>query len=613
MKEQKQNEKTGSWRSIQTLLPLLTADLMIACLVLYTLLYLNHLMHSDMAAEVILSKLLRDRGELISKEWFYSTEIRILYSHLVMTPLFYIFSDFHTVKVLSIFIFLVLLLLAFHFFSKKLEMSLPARLLAAALLLAPWSNEYLDMMFLGNFYTSQTICMYLYLGFALSCAGWFAFGGQEKAKAANGRNDAASDVDQFGAEGGNGEGRKKEGTTRGRLILRFVLLAAFSLLLGLSGLRYPACLFAPMVLALFTEVIRQITGKNTSGVLGDFDDPAHKTNDDGEGRNNGNDPQKNGAPKEKAWKERLRQVNLYPLLEQCFLTVFAFAGFLINKFYLSTHYSFDNTSAVHFVPLAEVPGRFLKAFKLMAQLFGYRDDVPVMSRLWLAGVLKVVFLIILVLMTLYLLIRSRALLSSVQRLLGYYFIFHFLINFFMLVFTDVRQQYRYWIPVYIIGVFFAGIFMDRVVIKTALLRNLLPAFLLITALSSLYSELWQDVKFNDCEKRVGYMDFLEKEGYNFGYATFWNGPVTEYLSNGKIHVGDFTGDEQGNIVPYEWLTQKDYYREGYHSGKTFLLLARTEEAGMLKGEYTVMDDAKKVYEDEYYAVYEGEGMYLFSK
>ncbi len=560
MKEQKQNEKTGSWRSIQTLLPLLTADLMIACLVLYTLLYLNHLMHSDMAAEVILSKLLRDRGELISKEWFYSTEIRILYSHLVMTPLFYIFSDFHTVKVLSIFIFLVLLLLAFHFFAKKLELSLPARLLAAALLLAPWSNEYLDMMFLGNFYTSQTICMYLYLGFALSCAGWFALGGRDISKVVN-----------------------------GRLMLRFVLLAVFSLLLGLSGLRYPACLFAPMVLALFTNVIRQIVQTDSSS-------ESDEESDD-----------------QRLKKQSLLQVNLYPLLEQCFLTVFAFAGFLINKFYLSTHYSFDNTSAVRFVPFADVPGRFLKAFQLMAQLVGFRDDVPVMSRLWLAGVLKVIFLIVLVLMTLYLLIQSRALLSPVQQLLGYYFIFHFLINFFMLVFTDVLQQYRYWIPVYIIGVFFAGIFMDKVVFRSGLLRNLLPAFLLITALSSLYSELWQDVKFNDCEKRVGYMDFLEKEGYNFGYATFWNGPVTEYLSNGKIHVGDFTGDEQGNIVPYEWLTQKDYYREGYHTGKTFLLLARTEEAGMLKGEYTVMDDAKKVYEDEYYAVYEGEGMYLFSK
>ncbi|MBR4759096.1 MAG: hypothetical protein IK078_02975, partial [Lachnospiraceae bacterium] len=424
MQEQTIRKKSKSWQNLQTLLPLFAAGLLITCLVLYTLLYLNHLMHSDMAAEVILSKLLRDRGELISKEWFYSTEIRILYSHLVMTPLFYLFSDFHTVKVLSIFIFLVLLLLAFHFFASKLKMSLSARLLAMALLLAPWSNEYLDMMFLGNFYTSQTICMYLYLGFALPCVGWFTLGGE----------------------------KKKE--KQGKLILRFVLLAAFSLLLGLSGLRYPACLFAPIVLALFTDVVRQMMGKGA-------DNPAENGKREEEPEKvKAGDSGKDRSDIKGSAVSRLKKINLYPLLEQIFLTVFAFVGFLINKFYLSTHYSFDNTSAVHFVPLTDVSGRFLKAFKLMAQLFGYRDDLPVMSRLWLAGIFKVAFLIVLVMMTIYLLARRNTLLKPVERLLGYYFIFHFLINFFMLVFTDVLQQYRYWIPVYIIGVFFAGIFMD---------------------------------------------------------------------------------------------------------------------------------------------------------
>ena len=65
--------------------------------------------------------------------------------------------------------------------------------------------------------------------------------------------------------------------------------------------------------------------------------------------------------------------------------------------------------------------------------------------------------------------------------------------------------------------------------------------------------------------------------------------------------------------PYEWLTPKEYYRKGYHTGKTFLLLARTEEAGMLNGDFTVMEDGKCVYQDEYYAVYEGKGMYVLSE
>ena len=148
---------------------------------------------------------------------------------------------------------------------------------------------------------------------------------------------------------------------------------------------------------------------------------------------------------------------------------------------------------------------------------------------------------------------------------------------------------------------------------TVFQKPLLCAFLALVVLSSLYGELWQDVKYNDCAKRYAYMDFLENNDYDFGYATFWNASVTEYLSNGTIHVGNLGGSD-GKAAPYEWLTPKEYYRSGFHHGKCFLLLARTEEAGMLKGDFTVMEDAACVYQDEYYAIYEGQqDMYLFSK
>ena len=109
------------------------------------------------------------------------------------------------------------------------------------------------------------------------------------------------------------------------------------------------------------------------------------------------------------------------------------------------------------------------------------------------------------------------------------------------------------------------------------------------------------------------MKFLEENDYDFGYATFWNASVTEYLSDGEIKVGNL-GGEEGKVAPYEWLTPKSYYRDGFHEGKTFLLLARTEEAGMLKGDFVVMEDAECVHQDEYYAIYEGQqGMYIFSE
>ncbi|MCR4691182.1 MAG: hypothetical protein K5739_07555 [Lachnospiraceae bacterium] len=505
-----------------TLLPAALVILTILALAVYTLFFLNHLMHSDMAAEVNLSHFLAQRGELISKEWFYSTEIRILYSQLIMTPLFHIFSDYHTVKVISVFLFLAFLLLSYAHLARRFSFSKQTVWLVLLFLMAPWSNEYLDMMFLGNFYTSQTILMFVMLAFFMK--------------------------------------EEKEGEENKSQKAKIASPAAFcilSLLMGLSGLRYLACLFGPLILAKLLWVY--LKGKNPGFV------------------------------------------------KEILMTGFALAGFLIHKLYLAKNFSFDATSEVVFVPLSEVPERLLTAFRLMLELFGYREGLPMMSPLGLVNVVKCAFFCCFVYMIVAA-FKEREQLSEKERLFLYYFLFLFLINLYMLVFTGVLLQYRYWIPVFIVGIFIVGMYLEKHVFAVSLQKPALILALSLAAASSLYGELWQDVKFDDCAKREGYMAFLEKEGYTFGYATFWNGPVTEYLSNGRIRVGNLGADAK----PYEWLTPKSYYQKGYHKGKTFLLLARTEEAGMLKGDFTVMEDGKRVYADEYYAVYEGKGMYLFS-
>ena len=89
--------------TIEEGLYLLLAGTALLALILYVSFCLDNLMHSDTTAEVILSKFLADRNELISKEWFYSTEIRVIYTQLVMVPLFKIFSSYRLVKLLSVF------------------------------------------------------------------------------------------------------------------------------------------------------------------------------------------------------------------------------------------------------------------------------------------------------------------------------------------------------------------------------------------------------------------------------------------------------------------------------------------------------------------------------
>ena len=505
------------------ILPMAVVCITLLALILYAVFFLNHLMHSDMAAEVILSKLLRDRGELVTREWYYSTEIRILYSQLVMTPLFYLFRDFHTVKLLSVLIYLILLLLAYFFFTGRTALLSGGKWIALALLLAPWSNEYLDMMFLGDFYTSQTICMLVFLGLFF-----------QKYK--------KSDRAEKAAMG---------------------FLTVFSLLMGLSGLRYPACLFIPLLLGLSTEIV---TKSGESRVL------------------------------------------LGRLVSALVLTAFAGAGFVIHKLYFAKYYSFDKTP-VSFVAPGEVPGRVLEAFRLMLEFFGYREGVGFASGLGLVNVLKCGFFLAFLGLLAGAFGKRNELFDERERTFLWYFLFLFLINLYMLIFTNVLLQYRYWIPVFVMGIFPAVMYLERAGFQNRLQKPLLTAFLCLAAFSSLYGELWQDVKFDDCAKREGYMAFLEKSDYDFGYATFWNGPVTEYLANGRIHVGNIGPEDK----PYEWLTPKAYYQKGFHKGKVFVLLAGTEEKGLLESDAPIMRETRKVYGDEFYSIYEKSGMFLFSE
>lgn len=504
----------------------------IGALCLFCIFKHDNLMHSDTTAEVILSKLLADENKLITKNWYYSTEIRVVYSQLIMTPLFKIFSSYKLVKNLSIFIFYVLLILAFRYVGKCYDLKTPYLLLGLAFLFTPLSNEYLDMMFIGCFYTSQVICTYFILGMYAG---------------------------------------KKEGK-KGFISLGILMVLSF--LLGLSGLRYLASLYLPFLAAMAVAAMEKLpkTGRECKSQAKDIILP------------------------------------MTPMFASSFMAVI---GFLVNKFYLAKNYSFDTTSEVVFVELSEVAERLLNSIKLMIEFFGYYP-VEVVTGRGIVNALKCLFFLFFIGVIMYLFKNRNSLLNIKQRLLLYYFIAAFLINWYMLIFTDVLMQYRYWLPVYVVGVLLIAIFFQVYKPQNCLIRPVLLCGAVVVTLSSLYGELWQDAKYNDCEKRYGYMAFLEENDYTFGYATFWNSSVTEYLSNGTIEVGNL-GGENGVAAPYEWLSNKAYYEPGYHEGKTFLLLARTEEAGMLNGDFTVMEDGVKVYEDEYYAIYEGTGMYLFSE
>lgn len=89
-------------------------------------------------------------------------------------------------------------------------------------------------------------------------------------------------------------------------------------------------------------------------------------------------------------KRRKQKENWQNITFSLLLTGFAGIGFLINKFYLAVQYSFDTTSEVSFVPIDEIPDRFLTSIRLMLEFMGYRQ-IRVVTPLGIVNAVKCLF------------------------------------------------------------------------------------------------------------------------------------------------------------------------------------------------------------------------------
>lgn len=166
-----------------------------------------------MAAEMIFSRLLAQEGKWIATEnWYYSTEFRVLYTQLIMVPLFHLLEDWHVIRTLTNIITYLLLLGSYFYCMKPLKIRRSTVIFSSVILLLPFSETFLTHMQLGNTYMWHVILILLAFGMFLRLAQpW--------------------------------KGRRAGKTATG------IAYMALSLVCGLSGVRYMLALQAPLCIA----------------------------------------------------------------------------------------------------------------------------------------------------------------------------------------------------------------------------------------------------------------------------------------------------------------------------------------------------------------------------
>lgn len=171
--------------------------------------HITQFLDADMSSEMVLSNHLSKVGGILTPDWYYSTELRVLNTQLVISPVFRVFSDWHVVRIVSSAVLMAIMLACYYYLCRQIgcKTSFP---LTASILLLPFSYDYFQFVMLGLYYIPHLSIAFLSVGLMFQYA------------------------------------RSKKRLEQTLLLLISTLLA---FLVGLGGPRQIVCTYIPMLVA----------------------------------------------------------------------------------------------------------------------------------------------------------------------------------------------------------------------------------------------------------------------------------------------------------------------------------------------------------------------------
>lgn len=183
-----------------------------------------------------------------------------------------------------------------------------------------------------------------------------------------------------------------------------------------------------------------------------------------------------------------------------------------------------------------------------------------------------------------------------SRFLLWFFVTAFILNTFVFLFTTSTIVARYYITVFLFVLPLLCIYYEyeRLPLDRLLLAFLLCGALALATAKCVYS--FADKDKNKDKKPVA--AYLKEQGYTFGYASYWNGNIITELTDGAVEIANI--HEIDRMDMFTWSSPVKYYQEGYHSGRTFILL--TAEEAEKYAQARVIAAGEVVYEQQGYVV-----------
>lgn len=499
-------------KNVQRLLPWAVLALAyLASVAVYACIGMHNL-NADIASEMVLADLLNREGALLSANWYYSTELRVVSPVPVYQLALRIFpGNWHMARTLSMAVLLAAFAASMAYMGRGAGHEKPAVYTAAALML-PLSEVHRFLFSGGGFYTAYVIWACVLIGMVLRLP---------RAKYRH---------------------------------ISLVQLAILSLIGGLTGVRMLMICGVPLAMACALEAWDAL--RRADSLPGALNTDAAHT-----------------------------------LLGACVSLAAMLVGYLVNAKVLSAVYHFSSYGDMA-VGTLEL-GRLGDQIAYLMGFFGLSEGMPLLSLGGVADMLTVCVFGVMVLAACVLL-GCREKLAAGTRLLTYFAVFAVALGMLINLLTGVVDN-RYAVGYYMMGAYalamLAFVLVDVMRCRMAWVRTLAMVSLCGVFLlqGMVFVRNYMSTKPSEHEEAA---QWLAENGYENGFATFWNGNILTELSSGKLDMYLYGEWNEGELTP--WL-QEVSHLEAQPEGNVFVFVSGVE---YYRGGVPCADDAHLVYTSE---------------
>jgi len=467
------------------------------------------LLNSDASGEMILADHLNKVGGFLSKDWFYSSELRVLNTQIVYKlGLLFFPHNWHLARTFSVGLFMLFLIAAGWYFMWVLGKKKKG-FLFAALLICPFGQWYAWNVIYNSYYVPHIVISLVSVALFIQLL------------------------------------KTEKKSLRIVLIVFSVLLA---LVAGLGGVRQLMVCYIPLwmavVILFFTE---------------------HRTCPVKEEKIQNNDNKQDTKSETKAGADFSKSRFFMPVVATGILFG-SFIGYLINDKVLSNIYSFKDYTETIWM---EFNFENIKiVLEQLCRQFGWIPYVKVLGYEGVVNFLSVILMIAMVAAFIILWKKFKAL-EKEEKILLMYSTVGFAVMLILFAETWVYNE-SYWIPI-LPFLFLPLILLIRVEekgIRSLLFSGAFMLTLVLIALSTGKHPFIIGVPGSEQIQKVAYWLGNEQTEYTNGIAAFWSAPVVTELTDGKIEM--WTVEDYDHLEPSTWLQVKEHSK--LPEGKVFVLI-----------------------------------------